>query len=82
MDGRMVPTTQKPEARSYFFLIYYYYYFLFRAALEACGGPWTYGPQAGGLIGATAVSLRQSHSNTRSQPHLQPTPQFMAMPDP
>ena len=38
--------------------------------------------QARGLIGAVPTSLRQSHSNTRSEPRLQPTPQLTAMPDP
>ena len=40
------------------------------------------GAQARGPIGAVANSLRQSHSNTGSEPCLQPTPQLMAMPDP
>jgi len=31
------------------------------------------GSQARGLIGAIAASLRQSHSNEESEPHLQPT---------
>ena len=39
------------------------------------------GSQARGPIGAVAARLRQSHSNTRSKPHLQPTPQLMATPD-
>ena len=38
--------------------------------------------QARGQIGATAASLHHSHSNTRSEPHLQPTPQLKATPDP
>ena len=52
---------------------------LFRAAPMAYGGF-----QARGLIGAVAVAagLRHSHSNARSKPHLWPTPQLMAMPDP
>ena len=40
------------------------------------------GSQARGLIGAVAAGLRQSHSNEGSEPCLQPTPQFMAMPNP
>ena len=36
------------------------------------------GSQARGLIGAIATGLRQSHSNTRSELRLQPTPQLMA----
>ena len=40
------------------------------------------GSQARGLIGAVAAGLHQSHSNARSELHLQPTPQLMATPDP
>ena len=39
------------------------------------------GSQARGRTGAVATSLRQSHSNAGSKPHLQPTPQLMATPD-
>ena len=63
------------------FIFFYYNYFLSfclcRAAPTAYGGS-----QSRSLIGATATSLRQSHSNARSQLCLQPTPQLMAMPDP
>ena len=52
-------------------------FFFFRAALAAHGGS-----QARGLIGAAAAGLRHSHSNVESKPSLQPTPQFMATPDP
>jgi len=40
------------------------------------------GSQARGLIRAVVVGLSHSHSNAGSEPHLQPTPQLMAMPDP
>ena len=40
------------------------------------------GSQAKGLIRATAASLGHSHSNAGSKPHLRPTPQVTAMPDP
>ena len=40
------------------------------------------GSQARGPIRAVAASLHQSHSNMGSKPHLQPTPQLMATPDP
>ena len=40
------------------------------------------GSQARGLIGAIAAGLCQSHSNARSEPHLQLTPQLTAMLDP
>ena len=38
--------------------------------------------QARGLIGAISTGLRQSHSNARFEPRLQPTPQLVATPDP
>ena len=47
------------------------------AAPTACGDS-----QAGGRIRAVATSRRQSHSNARSEPRLQPTPQLIAMLDP
>ena len=48
-----------------------------RAALAAYGGS-----QARGLIGGVAAGLCQSHSNTGSEPRLQPTPQLTATLDP
>ena len=51
-------------------------FLLFRAALAAYGGS-----QARGRIGATAAGLHHSHRNMGSEPHLQPIPQFVAMPD-
>ena len=50
-------------------------FLLFRAAPVAPGSS-----QARGRIRATASGLHHSHA--RSKPHLQPTPQLMAMPDP
>ena len=45
--------------------------------------PAAYGDsQATGVIGAVAAGLYHSHSNVRSEPHLCPTPQLMAMLDP
>ena len=38
--------------------------------------------QARGLMGAVAASLCHSHSNARSEPHLQPTSQLTSMLDP
>ena len=55
----------------------YLFIHLFRAALAAYGGS-----QARGLIRAVAASLCQSHSNSGSKPHLRPTPQLRATPDP
>ena len=48
-----------------------------RAAPRAYGGS-----QARGLIGATAAGLHHSHSSTRSELRLRPTPQLKATPDP
>ena len=39
-------------------------------------------PRLGGKIGAAGASLCHSHSNARSQPQLQPTPQLRVTPDP
>ena len=39
------------------------------------------GSQARSWIRAVATGLRQSHSNSGSEPRLQPTPQLMATPD-
>ena len=39
------------------------------------------GSQARGRIRAVASGLRQSHSNSGSEPRLQPTPQLTATPD-
>ena len=45
--------------------------------------PAAYGDsQARGLIRAVASGLHQSHSNARSEPHLQPAPQLTATLDP
>ena len=48
-----------------------------RAAPAACGSS-----RARGRMGAVAASLHQSHSNAGSVPHLGPTPQLTATPDP
>ena len=55
---------------------YFFIFYLFRAAPVAYGVS-----QARGLIGAVATSLRQSHSNSGSEPCLRPTPQLTATPD-
>jgi len=57
-------------------------YFLFVFLLFLWAAPAAYGgSQARGPIGAVATGLRQSHSNTGSEPRLQPTPQLTATPD-
>jgi len=50
-------------------------FFFFRAT------PMAYS-QASGWIGITAAGPYHSHSNVGSEPHLRPTPQFMATLDP
>ena len=58
----------------------FFFFFVFclhRATPAAYGGSL---PR--GLIGAIAAGLHQSHSNVRSKPHLRPTPQLTAVPDP
>ena len=39
-------------------------------------------PRLGVKLGDVAASLHHSHSNVGSEPHLQPTPQLTATPDP
>ena len=56
---------------------FFFSFFLFRAASVAYGSS-----QVKGLTGATAAGLYHSHSNTGPEPHLGPTPQLMATPDP
>ena len=61
-------------------LSFFFFSFLFafsRATPEAYGGS-----QAKGLISVVATGLRQNHSNLGSKPHLPPTPQLTATPDP
>jgi len=61
----------------FFFNLFIIFFCLFRALPMVYGGS-----QTRGLIGATAAGLHQSHSNARSNPHLWPTPQLTATPDP
>ena len=60
-----------------FFVFCFVFFDISRATLAAYGGS-----QARGPIGAIAAGLHHSHSNTGSEPHLQPTPQLTAMLDP
>ena len=53
------------------------FFFFLKAAPEAYGSS-----QARGQNRAAAASLHHSHSHARSKPHLRPTPQFTATPDP
>ena len=53
-------------------------FFLFLRATPVAYGS----SQARAQIAAAAAGLRYSRSNTGTKPHLQPTPQLAAMPDP
>ena len=57
----------------YINFLFFFFFCLLRAPLVAYGGS-----QARGQIRAVAASLHHSHSNTRSKPHLRPTPQLTA----
>ena len=59
------------------FFFFFLVFCLFRAALEAYGYS-----QAMDRIRATAAILCHNHTNAGSKPHLRPTPQLTAMPDP
>ena len=68
----------KTGVRSALPFIYLFSLLAFSAAASTAYG----GSQARGLIGAVAIRLRQSHSNTGSKPPLQPTPKLTATLDP
>ena len=59
------------------FVLFCFVFCLLRAKPTAYGGS-----QARVWIGTIAAGLYHSHSNIRSEPHLLPTPQLTAMPDP
>ena len=59
-------------------IFFLFFVFVFSRAAPAAHG----GSQTRGLIGAVAAGPHHNHSNARSEPHLSPTPQLMAMPDP
>ena len=77
--GQKRKKSPKFDGGSFLFVCFWllFFAFYFRAALVACASS-----QASGGIEAAAACLRRSHSNSRSKPHLQPTPQLMAKPDP
>ena len=58
------------------FFFFFFLSFVFCLCLIAYGGF-----QARGLIRAIAAGLRHSHSNTRSELCLRPTPELMETPD-
>ena len=62
----------------FLFLFVFLFCFVFLGLHPAAYGD----SQARGPVGATAACLHHSHSNTRTELHLQPTPQLKATPDP
>ena len=66
-----------------FLFFKFIYLFIFCLFAFSWATPEVYGgSQVRGLIGAVATGLYQGHSNTGSEPYLQPTPQLTATPDP
>ena len=65
------------EERVLFYFILFFVFCLFRATPAAYGGS-----QARGRVEAIAAGLCHSHSNSRSELRLRPTPQLMAIQDP
>jgi len=59
--------------------LFFFFFFSVGGGGHSCS-TWRF--QARGPIGATAAGLHHSHNSSGSKPHLQPTPQLMAMPDP
>ena len=60
-----------------------FFFFLFGRFTFSTAAPTAYGgSHPRGLIGAVATDLHQGHSNVGSQPHLWPTPERTATPDP
>ena len=75
--GREILSDPSCPCLSFSFFFSFFFPPLFRAATGAYGSS-----QDRGQIGATAASLRHSHSNPGPEPHLRPTPQLIATPDP
>ena len=61
----------------FLFVVLGFFFLVFRVTPAAYGSS-----QGRGWIETSAASLHHSHSNTRLEPHLQPTPQLTAMLDP
>ena len=71
----ILPNIQRTYTHHSFF--FFFFFCLFRTTPMAYGGFHT-----SHLIGASTASLHHSHSNARSKPHVQPTPQLMAVANP
>ena len=74
----MVPLLIGGESECKMYSLFSLFFFFFFNAIPAAHGS----SQTRGQIGAAAAILCHSHSNTRFKPHLQPTPQLVAMPHP
>ena len=61
---------------NFYSFFFFFFFFPLTTVPEACGRS-----QARDPVGATAAGLHHSHSNPRSELHLQPTLQLVAMPD-
>ena len=64
-----------------FFFFFVFCLFVVVVAISWAAPPAYGGSQGRGPIRTVATGLHQSHSNTGSEPHLQPTPQLTATPD-
>ena len=67
----------RPHHPHFLFFYFFVFFAISSAALIAYGGS-----QARGLIRGIAAGLHQNHSNSGSEPCLQPTPQLTATPGP
>ena len=76
----MMTTVSLVNLHQHSYIFSFFFFCLFAiswAAPKAYGGS-----QAKGPIRAIATGLRHRHSNTRFEPHLQPTPQLTTTPVP
>ena len=72
-----IPRSDRARGQAFIYEVFFFCLFAISWAAATAHG----GSQAKGLIGAVVASLRQSHSNSGSEPRLQSTPQFTATPD-
>ena len=76
-------TAGTPQKKKKIYIYIFVCLFVFCLFVFSRAAPGAYGgSQARGLITTVATGLHHSHSNAGSEPHLWPTPQLMATPDP
>ena len=81
MQGHTAGDWERWDLNPFSFL--FFFLFLFGLFAFSRAAPAAYrGSQARGPVGAVAAGPHQSHSSARSELHLRPTPQLMAVPDP